>query len=307
MEALEAACDIPNCKQQLQRGVTPGVIDESSEDQEENRVFQVSRFLPHIIPTIRFTDAPEVYSLYQKAHEKLHKLWGNKNNKSEEKWQEIFRLKFANQGNPERFRQGFSEMLAVQYNPQADRAFEGELRKYADDLLKDGLCTQLENYLQQKQWKEADEETAWIFYQVMVKENYEDWDELLENFPCETLREINSLWLQSSNNKFGISIQAEIYQNLGSSSYGNYNWDVFGERVGWKQDSWLSYYKLMEKFEESNVQQKDEIWTSSPSLPALIYTQPNKWTDLTVRRRLFFGIFDIRKNIIFSRAKTCGF
>ncbi len=97
------------------------------------------------------------------------------------------RLKFANKENPERFRQGFSQMLAVQYNPQADEAFERELRKVADDLVEDGLCTQLEKYLQQKQWKEADEGTAWIFYQVMVREKYKGWDELLRNFPCETL------------------------------------------------------------------------------------------------------------------------
>ncbi|MHC0068571.1 GUN4 domain-containing protein [Nostoc sp. UIC 10890] len=271
MVALEAAFDeLPNYQQQLQTGLKLGLIEVNPEPDESKRVYRVSRILPHIIPTIRLPDAPEVYSLYQKAHDKLDQLWGNKYNESEEKWQEIFRLKFVNKENPERFKQGFFQMLAVQYNSEADRAFEGELRKVADDLVKNGLCTQLENYLQQQQWIEADGETAWIFYQVMVKENYEHWDELLKKFPCETLREINSLWLQNSNNKFGISIQAGIYHSLGSPSYRDDNWDVFGERVGWKQDSWLSYHELMEKFEKESVQ--EGMLPSTPSAPSLLPT-----------------------------------
>jgi hypothetical protein len=132
----------------------------------------------------------------------------------------------------------------------------------------------LENYLKQAQWKEADEETAWIFYQVMVKENYRNWDHLLRNIPCETLREINSLWLQNSNNKFGISVQAEIYRHLGSPRYPDDNWDEFGKRVGWKKGYWLSYNELMKKFEKNNVQDKDVTsFSSLPFLPILIYTK----------------------------------
>ncbi|MBD2512004.1 CHAT domain-containing protein [Nostoc muscorum FACHB-395] len=281
LAALEAVCGfIADHKNLLNRAIELGLIEVSSETEESQRLYRVSRILPHIIPNIKLPLPPQVYSLYQKAHEILHHLWGNEDNESEEKWQEIFRLKFANKENPERFRQGFYEMLAVQYNAEADKAFEGELRRYADELVQDGLCTQLENYLQQQQWKEADEETAWIFYQVMFKENYKDWDKLLKNFPCETLREINSLWLENSNNNFGISIQAEIYQSLGSPIYGDSNWNVFGLRVGWKDDQWLSYDQLMKKFEKNNTQQKDECEmisssTSLPSaaLPVRIYTR----------------------------------
>ncbi|MEH1779736.1 MAG: GUN4 domain-containing protein [Nostoc sp.] len=238
MVALEAACDeLPNYQQQLLRGLKLGLIEVSSEVQEENRVYRVSRILSHIILTICLPKEPEVYSLYQKAYEQLHQLWGYRENKSIEKWQEIFRLKFANKENPERFRQGFSQMLAVQDNSEADKAFEGELRKVADDLVNRELCIQLENYLQQKQWKEADEETAWIFYQVMVKENYQYWGDLLENFPCKILNNINRLWLQNSNNKFGINIQSKIYQSLGGTTeYNSAVWADFGECVGWMQE-----------------------------------------------------------------------
>ncbi|QFS51633.1 CHAT domain-containing protein [Nostoc sphaeroides] len=271
LAVLEVVCGyISDYKKQLSRGVELGLIEVSPETKESEKVYRVSRILPHIIPTIRLPEAPEVYSLYQKAHDKLHQLWGNKENQSEEKWQEIFRLKFANKENPERFRQGFSQMLAVQYNPQADKAFEGELRKCALELVKDGLCTQLENYLQKKQWKKADEETAWIFYQVMVRENYEDWDELLKKFPCETLREINQLWLQNSSDKFGISIQAGIYQSLGGTDRNDREvWEKFTEQVGWNK----SYNAILEEVEGSITGTMLASSVTPSSLPVLIYTK----------------------------------
>jgi hypothetical protein len=109
---------------------------------------------------------------------------------------------------------GFYRMLEVQYNKEADNAYEFELRQVASDLGENNLCTQLEDYLKQGKWREADAETAWIFYQIMVKENHQDWKKLLNNFPCEMLKEINQLWLFYSKGKFGFSLQAETYRGL---------------------------------------------------------------------------------------------
>ncbi|KZL51840.1 hypothetical protein A2T98_00065 [Nodularia spumigena CENA596] len=233
ISALEAVCEsISGYKEQLNRAIGLGLIEVSPEPEESNRVYWVSRILPHIIPSIQLPEGTEGYSVYQKAHDKLHQLWGNEDNTSEEKWREIFRLKFANRENPERFRQGFSQMLEVSFimNSETDKAYESELRKVADDLVEDGLCTQLEIYLKQKNWKEADEETALIFYQVMVKENYTNWRDLLDNFPCETLKEIKQLWLQNSNNQFDISIQMEIYRLIGGTEIKDEN--VWSELFG---------------------------------------------------------------------------
>jgi CHAT domain-containing protein len=265
MVALEAICDeLPNYKQQLQRGLNLGLIEVSPEVEEENRVYRVSRILPHIIPNIQLPEAPKLYSLYQKAHEKLHQLWGKTENESEERWREIFRLKFGNKDNPERFREGFDRMLAVQYNPQADNAFESELRKCADELEEDRLCEALANYLQQKQWRKADEETAWIFYQVMVKEKYQDWTDLLKNFPCETLRKIDRLWLENSNNTFGISVQSRIYQSL-SGEDNLKKWEQFRDRV-WGSQA-ITYNEIMRDIGES------EETVTIAKLPLLIYTK----------------------------------
>ena len=265
MVALEAVCnELPNYQQQLQSGLKLGLIEVSPEIEEENRVYRVSRILPHIITNICLPEVPTVYSLYQKASDKLHELWVNKENKSEEKWQEIFRLKFANRDNPERFREGFYQMLAVQYNREADRDFESQLRQYADELVEDGLCTQLENYLQQQQWQTADEETAWIFYQVMVIGKYENWYDLSKNFPCETLKKIDQLWLDNSNNTLGISIQSRIYQSLSGNE--NDKWNQFCDRVWGFRYGWydLIILKLMRV--------PGEI-PKRATMPALIHTK----------------------------------
>jgi CHAT domain-containing protein len=225
LSALEVVCEsISGYQQLLKRARELGLIEVSHEPE---KLSYVSRIHPRINPNIRLPEPPDVYSLYRKAHDKLHELWGNEENRSEEKWREIFRLLFADKGNPLRFRQGFSEMLAVQDNPPADRALESELRRLKDELPEDNLCYQLEDYLRQGKWREADEETAWLFYLVMVQQGYEDWLELCENFPSEILNEIDQLWVDNSQGHFGFSIQKRLWECVKS-------WEELGKQVGWR-------------------------------------------------------------------------
>ena len=313
MSALEAVCEsISGYKKQLFRAIELSFIEVSPEYDESKRVYRVSRILPHIIPSIQLPLAPKIYSLYQKAHEELDQLWGNKKNQSQEKWREIFRLKFAKRDNPERFRQGFSQMLAVQFNEEADSAFESELRKVANDLVEDGLYRPLENYLTQRQWREADKETAWIFYQVMVQKNSQDWEKLLENFPCDTLQEINRLWLENSNNKFGISIQMKIYQSLGGTEkYSGEVWEKFCDRVGWRREGLpVKYDDIMPS---SNIttdmtQAAGGTLVIPASLPKLIYTRYRGWfipTEVVLYPRNICSHHGRWPGNLFSRAETC--
>ena len=107
---------------------------------------------------------------------------------------------------------------------------------------------QLENYLKNGQWKEADQETCRMMVQTVGKEEGQ-WlePEDLKNFPCEDLRTINQLWLDYSNGKFGFSVQKEIYQSLGGTKeyYNEEVWNKFGNRVGWRvKGEWLYYEDL---------------------------------------------------------------
>lgn len=244
MLALEAVCNLlSNYQQQLKRGLDLGLIEISPEVQKENRVYRVSRILPHFISSIQPPVPPEVYSLYGKAYNKLHELWGNKENRDEERWAEIFRLAFADKENPERFREQFNKMISVQYNEEADRAYEKELRKQREYLIANQgqIYQKLEEYLEQLDWKKADYETALIMYQWMVIENYEDFYDLFREVSLAVIDEIDRLWRNYSEGKFGIKGQAKIYRDLGGTEdYNEELWDLFGDRVGWREGGrWL--------------------------------------------------------------------
>ncbi|MDJ0553125.1 MAG: GUN4 domain-containing protein [Microcoleaceae cyanobacterium MO_207.B10] len=246
MLALEAVCEsIYGYQEQLNRSIDLGLIEVSSEVGESERVYRVSRILPRIISSIKLPEVPEVYSLYEKGSKKLFELWGRTDNISEEKWREIFRLKFANKENSERFRQGFYQMLSVQYNKEADEAYEFELRQSKTELPEDNLFVQLEEYLCQTEWRKADEETAFIFFEVIALENI-DRDKMYYQTPSQILREIDQLWVKHSDGKFGFSVQKDIYQSLGGTrKYDEEIWEAFCNKVGWQQErKWLHYDEL---------------------------------------------------------------
>ncbi|MBE9082842.1 GUN4 domain-containing protein [Tolypothrix sp. LEGE 11397] len=247
--ALEAVCEsLSGYSEQLSRAIELGLLEVSSEVKELERVYRVSRILPHIIPNIQLPHQPKVYELCQQGSRELYKLWEDEENK--EKWYEIFRLFFAHNENPLKFRQGFSQMLAAQWNPEAAEVFEAELRKGKEELTKNNLYTQLENFLQQQQWKEADIETTWIFYQIMVLEGYKYWNQFLREFPKEISSEIDRLWMKFSNGHFGFSVQKQIWESVSSISFegeirgflSGYSPVVeFGKKLEWFNSGWRSH------------------------------------------------------------------
>lgn len=107
--------------------------------------------------------------------------------------------------------------------------------------------TKLEDLLKAQNFWEADNETNKLMLEVANRKN-EDWltTEDAEKFPCEELRTIDNLWLKYSQGKFGISVQQDIYQNLGGTKKLDLNvWRSFGERVGWRiNNQWLKHSNL---------------------------------------------------------------
>ena len=105
----------------------------------------------------------------------------------------------------------------------------------------------LHDLLKAKKWKEADEETDRVILKVVRRElegwlRYED----AQNFSCQDLGMIDKLWAEYSNGEFGISVQEQIYQNLGGTKEYNLEvWKKFGDKVGWrKKGRWLNYTEL---------------------------------------------------------------
>jgi hypothetical protein len=105
----------------------------------------------------------------------------------------------------------------------------------------------LEQQLQAKQWRDADQETYRLMITTVGKEKGQWFDtDDLRNFPCEDLRALNDLWVRYSEGKWGFSVQKRIWQECGSP--GPYNdkteaqWEQFGDRVGWRcGGNWLEY------------------------------------------------------------------
>ena len=106
--------------------------------------------------------------------------------------------------------------------------------------------SKLRNFLVAEMWKEADLETTRAMLQATGREK-EGWfrDEDIDNFSCEDLRIIDQLWLESSQGKFGFSVQKNIYQNLGGTrEYNMKIWSKFATQVGWEQGEWKDYNDL---------------------------------------------------------------
>ncbi|MBW4497881.1 MAG: GUN4 domain-containing protein [Oscillatoria princeps RMCB-10] len=90
--------------------------------------------------------------------------------------------------------------------------------------------SKLQDYLNLKNWKYADEET----YELLLKQageksqqrGYIEYIEL-ESFPCNELKKIDSLWRESSDGKLGFSAQQIIYKERGQ------NWQKMYDQIEW--------------------------------------------------------------------------
>jgi hypothetical protein len=108
----------------------------------------------------------------------------------------------------------------------------------------DSRYADLERYLKNSQWKEADEETYRLMITEVGKEDGQSFvREDLLNFPCESLMIIDGLWVKHSDSRFGFSVQTEIYIQGGGILDGNYHkeaWDKFCHTNGWRKNENLA-------------------------------------------------------------------
>jgi hypothetical protein len=126
----------------------------------------------------------------------------------------------------------------------------------ADDLASEkGIdYRKLRDLLKSGKWKEADRETHLRMLETLGKQEGEFIREQeLMNFPCADLQTIDRLWVKYSENRFGLSIQKQIYVECGAKLDGNYPgnkiWYKFCDRVGWcKNGKWLTYSALNPSF-----------------------------------------------------------
>jgi len=141
--------------------------------------------------------------------------------------------------------------ILLQLNSKIDLLFENEfdIREEEVKLITDQAdFTQLDQFLSEGKWQEADEETARVMLTIMGRkeEGYLDEDDY-RNFPSTELKIIDQLWLKCSNGKFGFSVQKQIWLDCGGT-VGEYDSNIyrkFADKVGWRKGgSWLNYSQL---------------------------------------------------------------
>ena len=132
----------------------------------------------------------------------------------------------------------------------SDRA---KISRLEDDLMLLGdryRYRDLQKYLRDENWFEADKETIRLILAVTAKEIEELTPEDIQHFPCNDLMVIDRLWMKYSDGRFGFSPQLKIYLEKG----GSFNTTVeqnqqlieaWGEDLGWRKNNrWLPCKEL---------------------------------------------------------------
>lgn len=89
--------------------------------------------------------------------------------------------------------------------------------------------SKLRNLLATGKWQQADHETWVVLCQATGKlpGHYLQASDV-DQLPCQDLQTIDQLWVKYSQNRFGFSVQKQIYEQAAGGEY-----DVFCEYVGW--------------------------------------------------------------------------
>jgi uncharacterized caspase-like protein len=99
----------------------------------------------------------------------------------------------------------------------------------------------LEEYLKNKQWYKADQETYRLMITAVGKDEGQWFSEKdLKEFPCDELLAIDDLWVKHSNGLYGFSVQKKIYVECGGKLDFSYPssevWEKFCDRTAWENN-----------------------------------------------------------------------
>jgi len=100
-------------------------------------------------------------------------------------------------------------------------------------------------------FKAADQETAAILFGFIDKSPETITPEDIETFPMAPLRIVDRLWRKFSNDRFGLSVQLNIYRELGGDINTLIAQDTdlflqFCDRIGWRKDGKIIPFETLE-------------------------------------------------------------
>ncbi|MGC1307960.1 MAG: GUN4 domain-containing protein [Phormidesmis sp.] len=167
------------------------------------------------------------------------------------------------------------------------------------------LCySQLEQYMENKDWQEADIYNYRLMIQVLGKRYGDGFTaEELITFPCPDLLRIDRLWVTHSQGRFGFSVQKEIYVRCGGVLDGQYHERAFMhflQAVGWcEKESEKQYDTFRDVKSKLGFRDyKNFIFSHEADghLPVAVgFCQGSDFRKIRVRVRVY----------LFSRIQTC--
>ena len=131
--------------------------------------------------------------------------------------------------------------------------YQAKISQLEDDLMLLGdryRYQDLQEYLRNENWFEADKETIRLILAVTAKEIEELTPEDIQHFPCNDLMVIDRLWMKYSDGRFGFSPQLKTYLEKGGSfattvEQNQQLIEAWGEDLGWRKDNrWLPCREL---------------------------------------------------------------
>jgi len=119
--------------------------------------------------------------------------------------------------------------------------------------------SKLTQYLRENAWKDADAETERLLYEPFRSSSpygtLTDAD--IPKIPCETLRTIDQLWIDTSQGRFGLSVKGQIWKEVGGQPgvYDSAVYEKFANRVGWVRTSTSSFQTFSANAPEGHLPQ----------------------------------------------------
>ncbi len=127
----------------------------------------------------------------------------------------------------------------------------------------------LRDFLEAGNWQEADQETTRIMLEIMNKSSLDDIipDQIMI-FPCSALSLLDQLWMSYSKDRFGFSVQQQIYTRLGGNDdVSNIDMKVLQAmeaEFGWSVNHQLLDYEDLDFSSEAPVGCHPSGWWRSP-------------------------------------------
>jgi serine/threonine-protein kinase len=149
---------------------------------------------------------------------------------------------------------------------------------------------QLETYLQNKQWQQADAETDKLLLKIAGEKSALD-ARTSQKIPCKSLQKIDQLWTKNSDGRFGFTPQKKVYLATGND-FGDYvesTYEAFGDRLSWR------IFGSWKRYQDFNFQAIDTAITPPGYLPS-----PGKVASDQQDLRIF------EREILLSRFNACG-